>query len=62
MAGPWFPGLLKHAGASWSQLVNHQYLTIPAMIRVGYRREFAAAVEAASYFFGVLVAAGVATA
>jgi hypothetical protein len=22
-----FPGLLKHAGASWSQLVNHQYLT-----------------------------------
>lgn len=25
--GPWFPGLLKHAGASWSQLVNHQYLT-----------------------------------
>ncbi len=27
MAGPMFPGLLKHAGASWSQLVNHQYLT-----------------------------------
>ncbi len=27
MAGPIFPGLLKHAGASWSQLVNHQYLT-----------------------------------
>ena len=127
MAGPVFPGLLKHAGASWSQLVNHQYLTsqgiygvavgvvatyvfhfvlfgvlapriglgqlfldiassiagryaggpakvsvfgsamfgmlsgssvanavtvgsltIPAMIRVGYRREFAGAVEAAS--------------
>ncbi len=127
LAGPWFPGLLKHAGASWSQLVNHQYLTsqgiygvavgvvatyvfhfvlfgvlatriglgqlfldvasaiagryaggpakvsvfgsalfgmlsgssvanavtvgsltIPAMIRVGYKREFAAAVEAAS--------------
>jgi len=127
MAGPVFPGLLKHAGASWSQLVNHQYLTsqgiygvavgvvatyvfhfvlfgvlatriglgqlfldvassiagrysggpakvsvfgsamfgmlsgssvanavtvgsltIPAMIRVGYKREFAAAVEAAS--------------
>jgi TRAP transporter 4TM/12TM fusion protein len=127
MAGPIFPGLLKHAGASWSQLVNHQYLTsqgiygvavgvvatyvfhfvlfgvlatriglgqlfldiassiagryaggpakvsvfgsamfgmlsgssvanavtvgsltIPAMIRVGYKREFAAAVEAAS--------------
>jgi len=127
LAGPAFPGLLKHAGASWSQLVNHQYLTsqgvygvavgvvatyvfhfvlfgvlatriglgqlfldiassiagryaggpakvsvfgsamfgmlsgssvanavtvgsltIPAMIRVGYRREFAGAVEAAS--------------
>ena len=127
LAGPIFPGLLKHAGASWSQLVNHQYLTsqgiygvavgvvatyvfhfvlfgvlatriglgqlfldiassiagryaggpakvsvfgsamfgmlsgssvanavtvgsltIPAMIRVGYRREFAGAVEAAS--------------
>jgi TRAP transporter 4TM/12TM fusion protein len=27
MAGPVFPGLLKHAGATWSQLVNHQYLT-----------------------------------
>ncbi|MFN9504594.1 MAG: TRAP transporter permease [Rubrivivax sp.] len=27
MAGPAFPGLLKHAGASWSQLINHQYLT-----------------------------------
>lgn len=27
MAGPYFPGLLRHAGASWSQLVNHQYLT-----------------------------------
>ncbi len=25
--GPVFPGLLKHAGASWSQLINHQYLT-----------------------------------
>jgi TRAP transporter 4TM/12TM fusion protein len=127
LTGPAFPGLLKHAGASWSQLVNHQYLTsqgiygvavgvvatyvfhfvlfgvlatriglgqlfldiassiagryaggpakvsvfgsamfgmlsgssvanavtvgsltIPAMIRVGYKREFAAAVEAAS--------------
>ncbi|MEO7151296.1 MAG: TRAP transporter permease [Burkholderiaceae bacterium] len=127
LAGPIFPGLLKHAGSSWTQLVNHQYLTsqgiygvaigvvatyvfhfvlfgvlatriglgqlfldiassiagryaggpakvsvfgsamfgmlsgssvanavtvgsltIPAMIRVGYRREFAAAVEAAS--------------
>jgi len=127
LAGPLFPGLLKHAGASWSQMINHQYLTsqgiygvavgvvatyvfhfvlfgvmatriglgqlfldiastiagryaggpakvsvfgsamfgmlsgssvanavtvgsltIPAMIRVGYRREFAGAVEAAS--------------
>lgn len=127
LAGPYFPGLLKHAGASWAQMINHQYLTsqgiygvavgvvatyvfhfvlfgvmatriglgqlfldiassiagryaggpakvsvfgsamfgmlsgssvanavtvgsltIPAMIRVGYRREFAAAVEAAS--------------
>jgi TRAP transporter 4TM/12TM fusion protein len=27
LAGPWFPGLLRHAGASWSQVVNHQYLT-----------------------------------
>jgi TRAP transporter 4TM/12TM fusion protein len=127
LAGPIFPGLLQHAGARWSQLINHQYLTsqgiygvavgvvstyvfhfvlfgvlatriglgqlfldvasaiagryaggpakvsvfgsamfgmlsgssvanavtvgsltIPAMIRVGYRREFAGAVEAAS--------------
>ena len=127
LIGPYFPGLLKHAGASWSQMINHQYLTsqgiygvavgvvatyvfhfvlfgvlatriglgqlfldiastvagryaggpakvsvfgsamfgtlsgssvanavtvgsltIPAMIRVGYRREFAGAVEAAS--------------
>ena len=127
LAGPVFPGLLQHAGASWAQLVNHEYmtsqgvygiavgvvatyvfhfvlfgvlatriglgqlfldiassiagryaggpakvsvfgsamfgmlsgssvanavtvgsLTIPAMIRVGYRREFAGAVEAAS--------------
>lgn len=127
LAGSHFPGLLKHAGASWSQMINHQYLTsqgiygvavgvvatyvfhfvlfgvmatriglgqlfldiaasiagryaggpakvsvfgsamfgmlsgssvanavtvgsltIPAMIRVGYRREFAGAVEAAS--------------
>lgn len=127
LAGPYFPGLLKHAGASWGQMINHQYLTsqgiygvavgvvatyvfhfvlfgvlatriglgqlfldiastvagryaggpakvsvfgsamfgmlsgssvanavtvgsltIPAMIRVGYRREFAGAVEAAS--------------
>jgi TRAP transporter 4TM/12TM fusion protein len=125
--GPHFPGLLQHAGATWSQMINHQYLTsqgiygvavgvvatyvfhfvlfgvlatrvglgqlfldiassiagryaggpakvsvfgsamfgmlsgssvanavtvgsltIPAMIRVGYRREFAAAVEAAA--------------
>ncbi len=27
LAGPIFPGLLKHAGASWSQLVDHMYLT-----------------------------------
>lgn len=27
LAGPQFPGLLKHAGATWAQLVNHQYLT-----------------------------------
>jgi TRAP-type uncharacterized transport system fused permease subunit len=27
MFGQYFPGLLKHAGASWSQVVNHQYLT-----------------------------------
>jgi len=27
LAGPVFPGLLKHAGSSWSQLVSHQYLT-----------------------------------
>jgi TRAP transporter 4TM/12TM fusion protein len=27
LTGPLFPGLLKHAGASWSQLINHQYLT-----------------------------------
>ena len=27
LAGQVFPGLLEHAGASWSQLVNHQYLT-----------------------------------
>jgi TRAP transporter 4TM/12TM fusion protein len=27
MFGPYFPGLLKHAGASWAQVVNHQYLT-----------------------------------
>jgi TRAP transporter 4TM/12TM fusion protein len=27
LAGPVFPGLLKHAGQSWTQLVNHQYLT-----------------------------------
>ena len=25
--GQAFPGLLQHAGASWSQLINHQYLT-----------------------------------
>ncbi|HTH78100.1 MAG TPA: TRAP transporter large permease subunit, partial [Ramlibacter sp.] len=27
LAGPYFPGLLKHAGASWAQMINHQYLT-----------------------------------
>ena len=27
MVGQSFPGLLKHAGATWSQVVNHQYLT-----------------------------------
>ncbi|MDP1968318.1 MAG: TRAP transporter permease [Burkholderiaceae bacterium] len=27
LAGPLFPGLLQHAGASWSQMINHQYLT-----------------------------------
>ena len=27
LAGPVFPGLLRHAGATWSLLVNHQYLT-----------------------------------
>ena len=27
LAGTAFPGLLKHAGASWSQMINHQYLT-----------------------------------
>ncbi|WP_144636880.1 TRAP transporter permease [Bordetella genomosp. 13] len=25
--GPWFPGLLQHAGNSWAQIVNHMYLT-----------------------------------
>jgi TRAP transporter 4TM/12TM fusion protein len=25
--GPVFPGLLQHAGSSWSQMINHQYLT-----------------------------------
>ena len=27
LAGPYFPGLLKHAGANWSMMINHQYLT-----------------------------------
>ncbi|MFM7341699.1 MAG: TRAP transporter permease [Betaproteobacteria bacterium] len=27
LAGPYFPGLLKHAGATWSQMINQQYLT-----------------------------------
>ncbi|HOE40181.1 MAG TPA: TRAP transporter permease [Rhodoferax sp.] len=25
--GQYFPGLLQHAGSSWSQFINHQYLT-----------------------------------
>lgn len=25
--GPYFPGLLQHAGNTWSQIVNHMYLT-----------------------------------
>jgi TRAP transporter 4TM/12TM fusion protein len=27
LAGPIFPGLLRHAGAGWGQMINHQYLT-----------------------------------
>ncbi len=27
LLGPIWPGLLQHAGASWSQMINHQYLT-----------------------------------
>jgi TRAP transporter 4TM/12TM fusion protein len=27
LAGPIFPGLLRHAGSGWSQFVSHQYLT-----------------------------------
>ncbi len=27
LAGPLFPGLLQHAGSSWSLMINHQYLT-----------------------------------
>ena len=27
LAGPIFPGLLKHSGAPWSSLVNHLYMT-----------------------------------
>ena len=27
LAGPVFPGLLKHSGAPWSSLVNHLYMT-----------------------------------
>ncbi|MCC6194821.1 MAG: TRAP transporter permease [Burkholderiales bacterium] len=27
LAGPIFPGMLKHSGAPWSSLVNHLYLT-----------------------------------
>jgi TRAP transporter 4TM/12TM fusion protein len=25
--GPWFPGIFTHPGASWSNLINHLYLT-----------------------------------
>ncbi|NDD24242.1 MAG: TRAP transporter permease, partial [Betaproteobacteria bacterium] len=27
LLGPYFPGLLRHAGANWSMMINHQYLT-----------------------------------
>ncbi len=27
LLGQQFPGLLKHAGSSWAQVINHQYLT-----------------------------------
>jgi TRAP transporter 4TM/12TM fusion protein len=27
LAGPVFPGLLRHSGASWASLINHLYLT-----------------------------------
>ena len=27
LLGPNFPGLLRHAGANWSMMINHQYLT-----------------------------------
>ena len=27
LLGPYFPWLLKHAGANWSMMINHQYLT-----------------------------------
>ena len=37
LAGPVFPGLLKHAGASWSQLVNHEYLTSQGIYGVAVR-------------------------
>jgi TRAP-type uncharacterized transport system fused permease subunit len=36
------------SGSSVANAVTVGSLTIPAMIRVGYRREFAAAVEAAA--------------
>ncbi len=40
MAGPYFPGLLRHAGASWSQMINHQYLTSQGIygVAVGWWR------------------------
>jgi TRAP transporter 4TM/12TM fusion protein len=27
LLGSYFPGMLKHAGSTWSQMINHQYLT-----------------------------------
>ena len=52
LAGPIFPGLLQHAGASWSQMINHQYLTSQGIYGV------AVGVEATYVFhfvlFGVL--------
>ena len=38
LAGPWFPGMLEHPGATWSQLVNHLYLTSQGIYGVRDRR------------------------